>query len=148
MPLLNGPVVNGWAIIDVLVGASEPRKRLLAKHKMRIPPPVHVRALIDTGASMSGFAPRVFEELDLTPVTTGPILTPSTPPDAPASFDMYDVSLSLVAGGASHPFPDTLVVAADCWHPGEGMEALIGVDILSRCFFQFVGPERRFTLAF
>ena len=39
-------------------------------------------------------------------------------------------------------------MSADCWHEDEGMEALIGRDILDHCFFQYLGPDRRFTLAF
>jgi hypothetical protein len=148
MPLLTGPLLSAGAVIDVLIGVSRPRRALLVKHQFPVPAPVHVRALIDTGASVSGFAPRVFTGLDLTPVGQIAILTPSTAPDAPHQSDLYDVSLSLVADGTPHSFPDSRVMAADCWHPDEGIEALIGRDILDRCFFQYMGPDRRFTLAF
>lgn len=97
---------------------------------------------------MSGFAPRVFRELGITPVTKTAVLTPSTPPDAPHECDLYDVSLSLVANGSAHPFPDTRVMEADCWLPGEGLEALLGTDILNRCNLQYLGPDRRFVLGF
>lgn len=97
---------------------------------------------------MSGFSPRVFRELDISPVATTSVYTPSTPPGSPYHCDLYDVSLSLVADGRSHPFPDLRVMEADCWLPGEGIEALIGMDILNSCYFQFMGPDRRFTLAF
>jgi hypothetical protein len=90
----------------------------------------------------------VFVSLDLTPVGQVSILTPSTPSNAPPEADLFDVSLSLVAGGVTNPFPDTRVMAADCWHPDEGIEALLGRDILDRCFFRYMGPDRRFTLAF
>ena len=56
MPLLTGPLTPGGAIIDVLVGVSRPRLALLLKHQFPVPVPVHVRAVIDTGASVSGFA--------------------------------------------------------------------------------------------
>ena len=148
MPYLSGPIRGGRAIIDVLVGISRPRRLLLQKHNFPIPAPVHVRALIDTGADISGFSPRVFRELDITPITKTQILTPSTPAHTPFETALYDVSLGLVADGASHPFPDTRVMEADCWHPGEEFEALIGTDILGRCFFQYIGLDRRFTLAF
>jgi|GEM_PF-1003343 len=148
MPYVTGVLIRGWAIIDVLVGVSRPRHRLLQKHHFTVPQPVHVRALLDTGASISGFAPRVFQELDLTPVTKLGVITPSTPAHTPHEVDLYDVSLALVAGGGTHPFPDTRVMAADCWLPGEGIEALIGMDILCRGFFQLMGPERQFVFAF
>ena len=58
------------------------------------------------------------------------------------------MSLGFVAGGRHHPFPDTHVIATDCWLPDEGIEALIGRDILDQCFFQYIGIERTFTIAF
>jgi hypothetical protein len=148
MPYLSGPVAGGWAVIDVLVGVSRSHHGQLLKHGSPVPAPVHVRALLDTGASLSAFAPRVFRELGISPVRKMEVLTPSTATAAPHLADLYDVSLSLVAGGAAHPFPEGQVLEADCWLPGEDIEALIGMDILSRCFFQLLGPDRRFTLAF
>jgi hypothetical protein len=148
MPYLNGSLIQDWAIIDVLVGVSRPRQLLLEKHQFAVSAPVHIRALIDTGANISGFSPRLFRELDVTPVTTISVLTPSTSSSAPHECNLYDVSLSLVANGAAHPFSDIRVMEADCWLPDEGVEALIGMDILCRCFFQLRGPDRQFTLAF
>jgi hypothetical protein len=148
MPLINGRITQGWAIVDVLVAVSQPRRQLLVRNGFPIPQHVHVRALLDTGAYASGFAPRVFQELDLTPVSTEMVYTPSTSPTSPHKCDLYDVSLSLVANGGAHPFPDTRVMAADCWLPGEGLEALIGMDILCGCNFQLWGPEKQFVLSF
>jgi hypothetical protein len=148
MPYLSGPIVGGRAIIDVLVGVSRPRRLLLTKHNFPVPAPVPIRALIDTEADISAFSPRTFRALGIEAVDAVPILTPSTRVEAPFTTDLYDVSLSLVADGSSHSFSDSRVLEADCWIPGEGIEALIGTDILNRCFFQFIGPDRRFTLAF
>jgi hypothetical protein len=148
MPYLTGTLTREWAIIDVLVAVNTPRRGLLAKHQFPVPAPVHVRALLDTGASMSGFSPRVFRELDLTPVAQLAVITPSTPTHAPHECNLFDVSLSLVADGTAHQFPDTRMLETDCWFPGEKLEALIGMDILCRCFFQLMGPERKFVLAF
>jgi hypothetical protein len=148
MPYLTGRILPGGAIIDVFVGVGKRRESLLLKHGFAVPEPVHVRVLIDTGASVSGFAPRVFQALDLTPVAKNPVLTPSTPAHQPHLGDFYDVWLSIVAEGTSHPFLDSRVMAADCWLPGEGIEGLIGRDILDHCFFQYVGKDRTFTLAF
>lgn len=105
MPLLTGPLTPGGAVIDVLVGVSRPRRALLLKHQFPVPVPVHVRAVIDTGASVSGFSPRVFGALDLTPVGQVSILTPSTPADAPHESDLYDVSPEQfrALGGADAP---------------------------------------------
>ena len=123
------------------------RRELLLRNDFAVPSEVTVRALLDTGASVSGFSSRLFRSLDLTPVARSPVVTSSTRPDTPHECDFYDVSLAVVAGGTAVRFPDTRVMEADCWWPGEGFEALIGLDILTRCFFQLNGPEGWFTLA-
>jgi hypothetical protein len=87
----------------------------------------------------------VFQALDITPVTRSTVITAS---NTPHECDFYDVSLSLVANGSAHLFPDTRVMEADCWQPDEGVEAIIGMDILFSCNFQLLGPERQFILAF
>jgi hypothetical protein len=147
MSFLTGPLINGWAIIDVMVGVSRTRRSLLRKHNFDEPMPVHVRALLDTGASISGFSPRVFQQLDIAPVSKLEVMTPSTTSQNPHLCDIYDVSLSLVANGSLRPFPDVMVMEADCWLPNEGIEALLGMDILKRCHFQLWGPEGNFNLA-
>jgi hypothetical protein len=119
---------------------------LLQQRRLPIPHPVHVRALIDTGADVSGFGARVFAELGLTPISKIELYTPSTPSTCPHMADVFDVSLSVVAEGRVCPFPVSRVVAADGWQPNEGIEALIGRDILDRCFFQYRGQDRAFTL--
>jgi hypothetical protein len=148
MSYVKGSLVNGWAIVDVLIGASRTHQVVLRKHESVVPQAVHVRALLDTGASISGFSPRVFQELGISPITKMDVLTPSTPSNKPHICDVYDVSLALVANGAVRPFPDARVMVADCWLQNEGIEALHGMDILRSCFFQLFGPEGQFTLAF
>jgi hypothetical protein len=147
MPIVSGKITPGGAVIDVLIGVSQTRRQLLLRKQFPVPSTVHVRALIDTGASVSGFAPRVFTALDLTPVAKQFVLTPSTKSNEPCLCDFYDVSLSVVAGGQAHPFPNCRVMAADCWLAGEGFEALIGRDILNRCTFLYIGQDAAFTLA-
>jgi hypothetical protein len=148
MPLITGPILPGGAVIDVRVGVSATRSRLLLANSLPVPYPVAVRVLIDTGSSHSGFAGRVFEELRIAPVGKMPLLTPSTVPESPHECDVFDVSLSLVANGAAHPFGTSRVMKADCWMEGEGMEGLIGRDILDRCTFMYYGKERCFSLGF
>lgn len=78
MPYLSGPFTRGGAVLDVLVGVPTARAALLRRHSFPVPEPLPVRALIDTGSSVSGFAPRVFSALDLTRFDQIKVLTPST----------------------------------------------------------------------
>jgi hypothetical protein len=148
MPLISGPITAHGAIVDLFISESQARKDLLAKLGMPSSEPVHARALIDTGATVSGFAPRLFRLLGMDPLGKIGIITPSTPADKPFECDQYHVGLSLEAGGRTHFLADFHVIATDSWHPEEGFEGLIGRDILQRCFFQYIGQDRRFTLAF
>lgn len=148
MPLISGRIDRHGAVVDVLVGVSGPRQRMLRRHGFPIPQPIPVRAMIDTGSFVTGFAPRVFRSLGIGSVGTLAVFTPSTSPDAPHPAEAFDVTLSVVANGAAHPFTTARVIAADCWLPDEGVEGLVGRDLLDHCGFQYWGPERTFTLAF
>ena len=148
MPYLTGPIGPDGAVVDVLVGVPAVRAGLLRKAGFPVPAAVPVRALVDTGASLSGFAPRVFRELDLRPLDRISINTPSTRPDEPHPCDRYLVALAFVAGGRPHPFPEVEVIETDCWPPEFAIEALIGRDILNWCNFWYVGIDRTFNLSF
>lgn len=148
MPILSGSLEPAGAIVDVLVSPSRVRVSLLKKHSLPIPKPVHIRALLDTGSFLSGFHPRVFQILDLQPHDEIEICTPSTVAGASYRVERYRVNLAFVAEGRTCPMPDCFVFATDSWRPGEGVEALLGMDILGLCYFQLMGPDRRFTLAF
>lgn len=69
MRYVSGRIEPGGAVVDVMIGVPGVRAELLRKHAFPVPEPVFVRALIDTGASLSGFAPRVFQGLDCAPST-------------------------------------------------------------------------------
>lgn len=148
MPYLSGRIEAAGAIVDVLVSPSRTRMALLTKHSFPTPPPVHVRALLDTGSFLSDFHPRVFQALDLQALDEIEICTPSTPAGSSFLVERFRVNLALIAEGRTCPMPDCFVFATDSWRPGEGVEALIGMDILNQCFFQLMGPDRRFTLSF
>ncbi|MDB5310799.1 MAG: hypothetical protein JWO38_5001 [Gemmataceae bacterium] len=68
-------------------------------------------------------------------------------PDSPHECDLFQVSLDLVAGGSRRPFGDLRAIVAECWMESEGIEGLIGRDVLAHCNFLYMGRERAFTLA-
>ncbi len=149
MPLLFGPITRSGAVVDALIGVFRARSGLLSRHGFPVPSPVRVRAMIDPGASMSGVAPDVFRQLELTPIAQVPILTPSTTAAFPHLADEYLVSFSVLVQGTPHTFSDALpVIVADGWNEGEDANALIGRDILERCLFSYCGPDARFYFAF
>ncbi len=150
MPIVSGRLTPAGAVVDIVVGVGPRRLALLQRLGLPVPAPVFLKAQIDTGANITGLTGRVFSALELPPVGSVAILTPSTRPDAPHHCDLFDVTLSFVADGRAQPFGGLRVIAADGWHPGaeQGVEALIGRDVLDRCVFSYLGPDRAFTFAF
>ena len=151
MPLIaDVRLSRAGAVIDVLIGPNPRRRALLRKLGFPTPDPVPVRAIIDTGASMSGFAAGVFRAADLSVVADTPVLTPSTPSDQPYVTSLYDVALYLVAGGKPHEFMNIRVMAAQGWHPeaDDGAEGIIGRDVLDRAVFTYHGPAQAFSFGF
>lgn len=148
MPTLTGEINDHGAVICVLVSVPTVRRELLQRLQMSVPPPVSVRAQIDTGSHVTGYSREVFTALELSPFGRTPLRTPSTRPGEPFYADQYEVTLSFVSGMDQYPFPTARVIASDDFQQGEEVEAIIGRDILNRCNFQYLGTARRFELFF
>jgi hypothetical protein len=141
----DGPVVNAY------IGVSLARFAALTDDGQEPPPPILIHALIDTGASCSCIEPSILEALHLTPIGQVPTYTPSTG-SLPHPCDQYDISLFIPgATAATTPFqrPNLLVIAAnkDSLHP-QGIQGLIGRDVLEHCLLQYNGATGSFTLAY
>jgi hypothetical protein len=75
------------------------------------------------------------------------IHTPSTD-GVPASTPTYDVTIVIAAGrqGDAHFVSDTVRVAASNLNC-QGIQVLIGTDILKKCILTYNGSDENFTLA-
>jgi hypothetical protein len=135
-------------VVDVLVAASRNRQALLKKLDMRLPAPVAVRAIVDTGSALTGFRSALFRKLGIQPFTKIPVRTPSTQPGSPHIADQYDVSVALIAGGRPTRFLSVHAISSDDFDPDQedGLEAILGRDILDCCNLFYLGPEQRFEL--
>lgn len=145
MPHLALQIAAGGPLIDVLVGVSIPRQTALHAAGQSVPPPVQIRALIDTGASCTCIDPSVPQRLGLAPTGVAPMHTPSTG-EQPHTANQYDVSLVLL-----HPTLNmTLhtVPVAESQLAIQGIQGLLGRDVLKSCLFIYDGQAAMFTLAF
>lgn len=107
-----------------------------------------LRALIDTGASCTCVDPAKIAPLGLTPTGNIPILTPSTG-STPHFANQYDVAL--VIGGptaSSAPHVVDTVAITESHLAIQGIDALIGRDILKDCLLTYNGSTGLYTLAF
>jgi len=138
----SGPVVN--AVIQV----SEGRRNALEAAGKPVPAFQGVRALIDTGASFTSIEPKVLADLGLTPTGTIDFVTPSSGQNV-VTTDTYDVDLNIYKTEKEPPLsmPNLRVAACELFLR-QGIHALIGRDVLSRCIFIYNGEDGIFSLAF
>jgi hypothetical protein len=147
MPVISGPITQDGAVISVLVGVSQARRKQLLADGSSIPAPTPVLAVIDTGSFVTGFRPEILHALGIAPFRQIPILTPSTRPETPHVCDLYDVGLILVAGTTQKHLRSISAIASQDF--GEhGIQALIGRDVLNHCVFSYFGPHATFELSF
>ena len=139
----QGPLLNAF------IGVSEARRGALTAAGLPIPSAVHIRALIDTGASNTCADPSVLQTLGLTPTGVVTVNTPSTG-SQPHNADQYDVSLIVPGSGPTHAplIVNNLPVICAELVLQQGFHALVGRDILAQCLLEYNGATGLFTLAY
>jgi predicted aspartyl protease len=148
MPYLTARLTDFGPVINVLIGVTAPRRKLLEKHGLPVPSRVPVQALIDTGASISVVAPNIPQQLGLHATGKTSLLTASTG-HKPHPCDEYDVSVTL-----QHPDTEIellfayVAVAATIFHPNEPYQVIIGRDLLAECLLVYDGQNGTFAFAF
>lgn len=149
MPLITGDITRHGAVIRMLVGVSQNRRQRLEAANLRVPDPVPVRAVVDTGSHVTGMSRAVFEALEIGPFGRTLLRTPTTTPGNPALCEQYDVALSLGPGPWRPSFPSVHVIAGADFHlEEESHQGIIGRDVLDHCVFEYLGTDHRFMLAF
>lgn len=135
-------------MVNAALGVSEARRQALTAAGQAVPPFVTIRALLDTGASVTCVDPTVIAALGLAATGMTQMITPSTgavPHNAPT----YDASFAIPAAPnqAALIFATVAVVESDLLS-AQGFHALIGRNILSQCLFHYNGTMGLFTLAY
>lgn len=156
MSAVNLPIdPAGGPILTALVLASAPRLQALQKAQQAAPPPQTGRFLVDTGASGTVVDPALIAPLGLTPKNFTPVATPTTG-QAPQLRPVYDVQIILLPSitprsvqlGPSGTMPHmrALSVIATHMRP-QGIDGLIGRDVLENVLFVYNGHTGTYTLA-
>ena len=110
------------------------------------PPSVPVTLLIDTGASSTCLDPTAIASLALTATGTVQIQTPSTG-GAAHCCNQYDISLIIPSPAGAPHFIDALPIIEASLRP-QGIDGLLGRDVLARCILFYNGPLLGYTLAY
>lgn len=146
MPILNAQIDPDGPTVRIAVGASRPRIAALHRLGQAVPQPRLIRALLDTGASCTAIDSNVLRSLDLTPTGTVAIHTPSSSGSG-HRCDQYDVSIVLINAPDVHVMSFTIPVI-ECDLTAQGIEALIGRDLLDRCLLIYNGPVGVLSLSY
>ncbi len=148
MPSINVSFGPAGPLLQVLVGLSRPHRDVLAAANQPVPPFVQGTFLVDTGASNTVVDPGLVQPLGLTPTGAVTIQTPSTA-GAPHSCYQYDVMLFIPNGIATDGslIVDALPVIETHLRP-QGIDGLIGRDVLQRCVLIANGSIGLLTLAY
>ena len=146
MPHLTLPVTSNGPLLEFLCGVSQPRARALQRANLPIPAPVSIRGMVDTGASITVIDSSVLLALGVDSTGTTPVHTPSTSSGSPHIANLFDVSIALVHPTMTRAFSAVAVIEVPLAH--QGIQALIGRDILSFCLMCYDGQAETFSLGF
>ena len=151
MPHFTLALSPGGPIVTAVVGVSDARRTALTEAGQPVPNFVTIRALVDTGASCTCIDPTVIAELALPPTGSVQMFSPTTG-ETPHAMEQFDVAIVIPSQQGQAPliFETIPVVASSL--AAQGIQALIGRDILSRCVLHYNGGTSGtgglFTLAF
>jgi predicted aspartyl protease len=148
VPHFTNQFQGGSPQIILWVGVSTPRQAALRAANQPVAPPTQIRGLVDTGASTTAIDPSVIAGLGIQPTGSIAILTPSTGA-TPVQVNTYDVGIVIPFGGV--PAQSHVINAVQVFESlltVQGIQALIGRDILSNCLLVYDGRANLFSLAF
>lgn len=133
-------------VIQVYVGLGESQLAALRAQGVPPPPEILVRALIDTGAFCSAVDPNVVSPLKLVPFTQGQMRSPTT---GAVSLirDVYAISVWIQHEQAQYEFSRYFPVFLVDFST-QGVDMILGRDVLEHCLFVYDGTNKIFSLAF
>jgi hypothetical protein len=135
------PIEPLGALVDVELGWAKARARAARLAGQPIPPPVQVRALIDTGAETSCLDTTYVRQLGL---PFGGLSLANLPASGGTQFaPEHDASLTVL-----HPSGQRANNSTWTWEHSAGYQALLGRDVLAWCRLLYDGPGARFKLRY
>lgn len=135
-------------MVTVMVNVSMPRLQVMQDAKETIPSPATGTFLLDTGASGTAIDPDLIAPLNVPKIGEVAITTPSTEDGNPHVCDQYDVSLFFPgqsASGVGFWVPALPIITTRLKH--QGIDGLIGRDVLNRCTLTYIGSAGIYSLS-
>ncbi len=146
MPHVSLRIGPGGPVLQILIGVSAPRLRALSVAGQAAPTSIPITGLIDTGASCTCIDSSILTQLAIPSTGITPVHTPSTQATTPHMANLFDISLALVHPRMTRNFAAIPVIESPLVH--QGIQALIGRDVLAHCIFTYDGTGENFCLGF
>ena len=132
----------------MLVGVSAPRAEAMNASGIPVPQFVTGTFLVDTGASCTCVDPAFVASLGLIATGNVPMQTPSTA-GVPVHCNQFDVTVYIPdSGQGGGGFYVGALPVVEASFAGQGIEGLIGRDLIDRCTLIYNGSAGMFTLAY
>lgn len=147
MPSINVDIKPQGALVLVFVGLSQPRVQAMQAAGVTAPKPVCGTFLLDTGATSTCVDPTLIAPLGLAPTGSVSIQTPSTV-GATHQCNQYDASIYIPGDRQGVGFVIPALPILETHLSSQGIDGLIGRDIIDRCTLVYVGSARIMTLAY
>lgn len=137
-------------LLRVTLMSSQARQAALSAAGQHVAPPVSANLLIDTGASCTVIDDNLVAQLGLQATGSVQVHTPSTG-TAPVTRQSYDIGLIIMgqapAGGQGGHWVQNLPIM-DADFSAQGIDGLLGRDVLSQCRMTYSGSDQLVFLSF
>lgn len=131
------------AVIDVQISIIEELKKSLEDGDERTPEPIKCKAQIDTGAQGTVLKPSIISELNLSPVGTTKV---NTPTEKGVECFLFPVKMTLPVSQGFTVVLSSITVIQASLEGQDGFDCLIGRDILKHTVLIYTGRTNSFTL--
>lgn len=147
MPATHANIATGGPLLIATIGVSIPRMQAILAANGTVPTPITGTFLIDTGASCTCVDDTFIAQLGLQPTGVVPIQTPSTGAGL-HHCDQFDISMFIPAATNTAGHLISALPAIATHLKNQGIDGLIGRDVLDNCTFIYNGTAKFFTLAY
>ena len=147
MPHLSGQITPWGPLLHVVVSVSGPRGAALTQAGQTAPQPVVAKLIVDTGASLTAIDGAILQQLGISPTGSTPIHTPSTA-GSPHQANQYDVGLTVFGHDNALVFLSPALPVIDGNFRAQGIDGLLGRDVLATSRMSYLGVDGWYAISF